>query len=403
MKDGSSTRLSEALGRVADELALTRWAAALTDPQWNLVWVSDELKKLIGEHDETRLGYGKHVLDAWMDEVWIGRVARDSLRETALTNVPLMLGETVGGKDTIVRILSAAFGAGPDDFAELLAHVEPVEPPPLWSMHFDYVAEDQPPSRVNYVGVRMLDPDTGGPLGTVFIFGSGLPATVLDLVARGDEGMFDRMARLVEPGRRAAAIVFADLQESGLLSRRLPSAAFFGLIQKMTSSIDSIVVKHKGIAGKHAGDGVTAFFLADDLGSRSAAARAALAAAREIGELSGELAASLGADAPVESSKLRISVGAHWGGQLYMGQLVSGGRLEVTALGDTVNETARIQESAQGVVLASKGLLEHLHDDDARALGVDPDAVAYRTIAELPGASEKAKRDAGTLPVTVLR
>jgi class 3 adenylate cyclase len=86
-----------------------------------------------------------------------------------------------------------------------------------------------------------------------------------------------------------------------------------------------------------------------------------------------------------------------------MGQLVTGGRLEVTALGDRVNEAARIQESARdGEVLASKSLLEHLTDADAQALAIDPDAVIYRTVAELDSATDKALRDAGGIPVTVL-
>lgn len=86
-----------------------------------------------------------------------------------------------------------------------------------------------------------------------------------------------------------------------------------------------------------------------------------------------------------------------------MGQLVTGGRLEVTALGDAVNECARMQESSRdGQALASKSLLEQLEPEDARALGIDPDGVVYRSIAELPGASAKAARDAGTIPVTIL-
>jgi class 3 adenylate cyclase len=95
---------------------------------------------------------------------------------------------------------------------------------------------------------------------------------VLTLVARGDEGMFKRMAKLFEPGRRQAAMLFADLQMSGALSRRLPSAAKFRFVRAITTAIDEAVVRHTGIVGKHAGDGVTALFLADDLGSSSAAA-----------------------------------------------------------------------------------------------------------------------------------
>ncbi|MDQ3955364.1 MAG: hypothetical protein M3285_07435, partial [Actinomycetota bacterium] len=98
-----------------------------------------------------------------------------------------------------------------------------------------------------------------------------------------------------------------------------------------------------------------------------------------------------------------LNVGVHWGGTLYIGQLVTGGRLEVTALGDEVNEAARIQESARdGKLLASKSLLEHLAAAEAAHLGLDPDNVIYRTVAELPGATSKAKRDAGGIPVTTL-
>jgi hypothetical protein len=47
-------------------------------------------------------------------------------------------------------------------------------------------------------------------------------------------------------------------------------------------------------------------------------------------------------------------------------------------------------------------LIENLEDEDAKALGLDPDRVTYRMVAELPGADEKAERDAGTIPVTEL-
>jgi class 3 adenylate cyclase len=86
-----------------------------------------------------------------------------------------------------------------------------------------------------------------------------------------------------------------------------------------------------------------------------------------------------------------------------MGQVVTGGRLEVTALGDRVNEAARIQQTAvDGEILASKGLIEQLTREDAAALGLDPGAILYRKVSELDGASPKAIRDAGGVPVTVL-
>jgi class 3 adenylate cyclase len=200
-------------------------------------------------------------------------------------------------------------------------------------------------------------------------------------------------------GRHEAAILFADLQASGRLSRRLPSAAYFELIRALTTAIDAVVVEHDGIVGKHAGDGVSAFFLDDDLGSSSATARAALRSARGITAVTRRVAA--GND--LEEDDVRLNVGVHWGGTLYMGQVTTGGRLEVTALGDEVNECARIQQAARdGMVLASKPLVERLAPEDAVAVGVDPDVATYRALAELPGADEKVVRDAGVLPVTLV-
>jgi class 3 adenylate cyclase len=84
-----------------------------------------------------------------------------------------------------------------------------------------------------------------------------------------------------------------------------------------------------------------------------------------------------------------------------MGQVVTGGRLEVTALGDEVNECARIQESSRdGKVFASKPLIERLDPEHAKRIGIDPDTAKYTLVSELPGASEKAVRDAGSIPVT---
>ena len=149
-----------------------------------------------------------------------------------------------------------------------------------------------------------------------------------------------------------------------------------------------------GIVGRHAGDGVTAFFLAEQVGSRAAACAAALHAAREIvGWRPDE----------IEDGEFHINAGVHWGGALYLGQVVTGGRLEVTALGDEVNECARIQQSARdGVLLASKPVVERLDLDDAHALGLDPLTVMYRTVGELPGVTPKAVRDAGGVPVVAV-
>ncbi|MCU0313941.1 MAG: hypothetical protein MUC84_07775, partial [Solirubrobacteraceae bacterium] len=103
-------------------------------------------------------------------------------------------------------------------------------------------------------------------------------------------------------------------------------------------------------------------------------------------------------DLPPEDLTLRF--GLHWGSTLYVGSITTVGRSEVTALGDEVNEAARIEACATGgLTLASKDLVERLERDDAAALGVDPDHITYRQLAHLDTATEKARRDAPAIAV----
>lgn len=386
------------LAEIAAVFADARVAAELFDPEWNLIWVSDELKALLGEDDDERLGVGSHIIVARNNELWGHVTTLDSRDEWRRANLGYVLHETPAD------ILAAVVEAAEISEEEMsLDGIDPVPAPSNWSYRLSYRRPGFPPLRVNCDARRIAAAD-GSRIGTANVYTPALPATVLDLLARGDERMYERMARLVTPGRRAAAILFADLQASGALSRRLPSAAYFRLISALTTAIDRVVGELGGIVGKHAGDGVTAFFLADDAGSASRAARAALEAATRIGAVAARTAADSGAEGGrVAAEDVLMNVGAHWGGALYMGQIVTGGRLEVTALGDEVNEAARIQQAARdGTAFASKPLVEQLEPDDAAAVGIDPDAATYRPIAELPGIDGKALRDAGGIAVTEL-
>jgi class 3 adenylate cyclase len=412
----SSLPAHPVLREIAIELEKTRGAAALHDHECNLVWVSSELQELIGEKDESKLGYGRHAFEAYLTETWASRITDES-KMHMIEHLPYLIWATPGGKERIKEILLYAFRTYPncvpgdlnpasmsdDAISQLVDACEPVEPPLVLTMNIEFLQGDLPPMPVTEVDFRIND-DAGNNIGTAALYDPGLPARVLTMLARGDEKMHSRMARLTEPSRHKAAILFADLQASSVLSRRLPSAAYFKLIRAITTAIDGVIAQHSGIVGKHAGDGATAFFLADDLGSDSAAARAAIQAAIAIGAEAGTAAKAVAEETGlIEASDCLVNVGLHWGPTLYMGQLVTGGRLEVTALGDEVNECARIQEAAHdGEVLASKPLIEHVSDADAKEIGIDPDGVLYRTLGELPGVPEKAVRDAGSVPVTVL-
>jgi class 3 adenylate cyclase len=65
-----------------------------------------------------------------------------------------------------------------------------------------------------------------------------------------------------------------------------------------------------------------------------------------------------------------------------------------------VNEAARIEACASGGrALASKHLIERLDPEDAVALDLDPDRITYTALGDLQTATEKARRDAPTIPV----
>jgi class 3 adenylate cyclase len=383
------------LVEVEHELERLRWAFDIYDPDWRLVCVSNELKAMLREHDERRLGYGRHIVEVLRMEAWDRALTDESKARVFATNAPRWMHGTPGGKEAFQRLLGPAL-------APYAADIEP-STSRAWTFEFDYVERELPPLPIGCVTTRLRG-DAGELLGQVTIYSARLPPRLLTLLTRGDEPMFERMAQLVEPGRHAAAILFADLQASGALSRRLPSAAFFKLIRSVTTAIDDVVLVRQGLVGKHAGDGVTAFFLAEQLGSASTAAASAIDAARQVGEAAGAAVDDLeGSRDLVTPDDVRMNVGVHWGPALYMGQIVTGGRLEVTALGDEVNEAARVQQSAHdGEILASKSLIEQLSAEDASAAGIDTDTLPYRTIKDLGTASEKAIRDAGGLPVASL-
>ena len=387
------------LARIAEHYERARWMGVLVDRDMRLVWMSTEAEVVLGA--AIRRLIGRHYLEFLVSDEVINISTRRSIMRSGLDFLPMFIHRTPGGKEEVRAVLGSVIGA---EGADIVDHV-PTSQDPVWMTSFKWSPAEGMEPVVNWaVHFDVHDHDNEF-IGVGGVFLASLPTRLVALTARGDEAALERMARLTTPGRRSAAILFADLQASGLLSRRLPSAVYFRLVRTLITAIDGVVVDQAGIVGRHAGDGVTAFFLTDDLGSASLAARAALQAARSIGEAVQGAASGVETDTDglVTAKDCAINVGLHWGGSLYMGQLNTGGRLEVTALGDAVNECARIQESARdGEILVSKALIENLDGDAAATLGVDPDTLSYVSISQLAHASEKAVRDAGGIAVASL-
>jgi class 3 adenylate cyclase len=238
---------------------------------------------------------------------------------------------------------------------------------------------------------------TGEVVGTVSITKPHVGMTTLALLtASGDLDHLQRMHGLGAASRRPAAVLFADLEGSAQLSKRLPTAAYFALIRRMTRAADACVIREGGLVGRHAGDGVAAFFVAESSGSESTAARACISAARALQDSMLQIAERH--DLP--ATDVTVRAGLHWGSTLHIGSIITLGRTEVTALGDAVNEAARIEACASGArLLASKDLVERLDLADALILDIDLSRISYTQLAHLDTATEKARRDAPAIPV----
>lgn len=360
------------------------------DSRWHLVYTSTEECHIIGYPVEEAVRfYGKSTIRRQVEDADTWGVDESTSAAWWRDNVPIMRA-TVGTDD--------------DDFDEIFhlaaaaaRRVEPhPDPPRAWASKANFPSghrfRDRWLGGNVFIDVRLND-DTGDFLGTLRLSRPDLGDSLLLQLAKGDRRMFERMRSVAEPGRRAAGVLFADLEASGELSRRLSSRAYFELVRELVEIIDGEVVAHGGIVGKHAGDGASALFLVEHLGSESGAAEATVAAGRAIREFAVRLGPS--------DIDVRINVGVHWGGTLTIGQVATSGRLEVTALGDEMNEGARIEGVATGGdLLASKHLLERLEPSTAGGFGIDLDGLSYRTVAELAGENDKAVRDAGAIPVT---
>ena len=381
------------LSEWAGHMERLQWSAMIIDKDWRVAWVSNGLKHFLGSQDDHELGVGKHIVEAFLSETYMRTILPESQGKVISELAQFFLSEEIVGSLEPTNLL-------PEQFLPLIEGIEPSTLPYVWSNTFDYVDPggdpELPSYQVNGSYLRLNDAK-GDPLGALVIFFMAVKPNLMSLLSRGDEAMYERMAKLVEPASHQAAVLFCDLHASGKLSRKLPSAAYFKLVRRLWTGIDEAVANNLGIVGKHAGDGASAFFLVEDLGSASQAAEAAIKTARRIHEVSTEVFDDL------LETHCMMKVGLHWGGALFMGQLVPGGRLDVTALGDEVNEAARVEETADaGETLATKQLLERLTPEAASSLGLDLEKMKYTVLSEHQRASEKAVRDAGSLSIAPL-
>ena len=136
-------------------------------------------------------------------------------------------------------------------------------------------------------------------------------------VALADLSHLERMRFVASPDRRPAAILMADIEASTPLARRLSTAQYFAFVRRWVRAADQRIIDEEGVVGRHAGDGIVAFFLADTVGSESAAARSCIAAATAVRDTLAEVVAR----SEIPLSDLSLRFGLHWGATLYVGAI----------------------------------------------------------------------------------
>ena len=368
--------------------------ASIVDRNWRNLYMTDALRLSYGGLLELApFPVGAHIYSPESVTAQLagrGRnVTLEMSRERFEALGPYMLAAAEGGREELrelvdPRVRDLVDQLSPADLVDALSLV----------VSGRYIASMPVDTPIALIPVRDRD---GQPVGIVMLSKPAASMAVLATMAGGgDLRHFERMQQVAKPGRRPAAILFADLESSSPLARRLSTASYFALGRRMTRAADRCVIDAGGLVGRHVGDGIVAFFLAESADSESAAARSCIQAARNIREAMADVAAR--SDLAPEDLVMRF--GLHWGATLYVGQIATSGRTEVTALGDEVNAGARIEACATGGrALASKDLLERLDPEDAAALELDPVGITYTPLAELPSATEKARRDAPAIAV----
>jgi len=380
-----------ALADVAESIRATGSWGLVVDHRWHLVYASDEIGRTFGGGDLASFAFGDHLFGPEAQlaaRKWRFGANSTSLQRSMFAGLgSYILADTPGGRDELRVLVDPGLRDIVDGLSSSESAALPVE---LSGMGLRQEVD------VPMMAIRIRDP-SGRLVGTALI---PKPAagmhTISTMTANADLRHLERMQSVAKAARRPAAILFADLEGSSPLSRRLSTSAYFALGRRLVQAADQSVIDAGGLVGRHVGDGVVAFFLAETCGSESSAARACVSAMRALRAAVDDVAAAC----DLEPEDVVLRFGLHWGSTLYVGNIATGGRTEVTALGDEVNEAARIEACATGGrALSSKDLIERLDEGDAVALEIDPRRVTYTVLADLPGASEKARRDAPAIAV----
>lgn len=380
------------LAEVAVTVRDTEDWGSIVDPHWRRVYSSDdERRSFAGGGELAATVVGEHLFGpesvAVMAEARFAMTSPVAWRSFFSGLGPLVLKDTPGGEATVREQVDPSL-------RDLVDQLAPTDAP---AVGFEFMSSGLVAARPLHCKAVKIRDERGVLRGTLILTKLAVPmSTQAEMAFELNPGHVQRTFSMGKARRRAGAVLFADLESSSALARRLSTGNYFTLVRRLVRAADQCIVDAGGLVGRHVGDGVVAFFPVESYSTESAAALACLSTARNIRTAIADAAQQSG----LPADDVVIRFGLHWGATLFIGSITTSARAEVTALGDEANEAARIEACATGGrSLASKPLLERLEPTDAAVLGIDLDQLAYTQLSELATATEKARRDAPAIAV----
>jgi adenylate cyclase len=150
---------------------------------------------------------------------------------------------------------------------------------------------------------------------------------------------------------QTVTVLFADIRGFTRLSENAPPERIVQLLNNYFTAMSDIIFAHGGTLDKYLGDGLMALFGAPAATPDDAcnAVSAAVAMQRKMEDINAQLRAE-------RLSEIAIGIGLHTG-VATVGYIGSERRSEYTAIGDTVNLAARLEQNSQGgeILLSESG------------------------------------------------
>ena len=250
-------------------------------------------------------------------------------------------------------LLSTAVGGDAEaaiELGRLYDEVEPAAPRPLFHAEVDLVTEPEGSRRWDLFATVFRE-------GVLFAYVPRAEPSygLLNILSRRELAIRDLMLDL-RPYLTPLAVLVAELRDAAKIRAELAADEYFELINQVWAATAPLLRKHRGTAGQHAGDGFACFFFPQP--DRHYIINA-LRCAHEANVLTRQLSHAWQARKNWDND-LGLNVGIDEG-EAWVGSCRTPAHLELTALGEAVERSARLSGFARdGSVWVTKNLLGKL-------------------------------------------